>query len=137
MDTVNAEDNNAQMSTKKVSQCENIVDKTNVKKRENKKEVSNHRISKVKAMVKTNSSDEDKWKSKAPVYCQQKIKKEKKKKENSSKTKDLSPIGGDANDSDNEAVSTDMDFSCKVRNCLANFWFKSQLDQHTLDVHNY
>ena len=31
--------------------------------------------------------------------------------------------------------SIDTDYSCKVSNCFANFWFKSELEEHKKTVH--
>merc|ERR1719509_502251 len=38
---------------------------------------------------------------------------------------------GSCNDNDNT-----VEYNCNVGNCMANFWFKTQLDKHVEDVHH-
>ena len=80
-----------------------------------------------------------KFGGKTSVIVPQKIQIKMDKQDHTKADKSEAPMIDIGDDSDTESVmfikSIDTDYSCKVRNCLANFWFKSQLEQHNETVH--
>ena len=83
--------------------------------------------------------NEVKFGGKTSVIVPQKIKIRNEKQDHTKADKSEAPMIDIGDDSDTESVmfikSIDTDYSCKVRNCLANFWFKSELEEHKKTFH--